>query len=334
MTRNITRVCIAGAGAIGCALAARLASVPGLSLSMLARGDTLTAIAAGGVHLTDLDGEHQGWPQVSADPAGLGPQQLIFICTKAQALPAILRTLQPAIAADTVVVPIVNGVPWWYFKGLGHSDEASRLQSIDPLGELERLLPEQHVLGAVTFMTAQTQRPGRVISTNPHLITLGEINNQPSERLEQVRQLIAAAGIEARATDSIRDPLWTKIIANLTSNPLSVVSGATLEQLYADPQLAPLVRAILDETLLTAAAYGARIRFNPPTFMQLGAGMGAVKTSMLQDYEAGRPLELATIGEAVVELAERIGLPMPMTRHTLALTRFIAALRHNDTASP
>lgn len=333
MTRNLSRVCIAGAGAIGCTLAARLGSSAGIAVNVLARGATLAAIAAQGVHLTDLDGEHHCQPRASADPADFGPQQLIFICTKAQALPAILRTLQPAIAADTVVVPIVNGVPWWYFKGLGHDEADSRLHSIDPQGELERLLPERHVLGAVTFMTAQTQSPGRVISTNPHLITLGEINNQPSERLEQVRALIEAAGIEARSTSSIRDPLWTKIIANLTSNPLSVVSGATLEQLYADPQLAPLVRAILDETLLTAAAYGARISFNPPTFMQLGAGMGAVKTSMLQDYQAGRPLELATIGEAVVELAERIGLQMPMTRHTLSLTRFIAALRHSNTGS-
>jgi len=133
------------------------------------------------------------------------------------------------------------------------------------------------------------------------------------------------AGIEARATDNIRDQIWTKVAVNITSNPLSVVTKGTLEQLYSDTRLKPLVRKVLDEVLLVSAAYGARIRFDPHTFMELGAGMGAVKTSMLQDYEAGQPLELDAIGYTVLELANKVSIPMTTTQQLLDLTHFIAS---------
>ncbi|MFM2484636.1 ketopantoate reductase family protein [Celerinatantimonas yamalensis] len=321
MKHNFTRICIAGAGAIGCTLAARLATT-GLIPNILARGDTLTALKTQGIELTDLDGYHHATVHASDNPQQLGPQELIFICTKAPALADILETLQPMITTDTIVIPLVNGVPWWYFHGLEHGDEIT-LTSVDPDQRIERLLPASQVIGAVTFMTAHTQAPAKVQSTNPHLLTVGELNHQSSERLLRVRQLIEDAGIEARASDHIRDPLWTKIIANLTSNPLSIISGASLSQIYSSTQLAPLTRQILNETLLVAAAYSARIPFDPPTFMQMGAEMGEFKTSMLQDYQAGRPLELATIGDAVVELAQRVGLDMPITRHTLGLAHFM-----------
>lgn len=162
---------------------------------------------------------------------------------------------------------------------------------------------------------------------------LGEIDNRMSERLEQLRHILEVAGIETRSTDNIRDQIWTKIAANLTSNPLSVVTSATLEQIYSDTHLSPLVRQIFNEVIQVAAAHGARIRFDPQTFMELGAGMGAVKTSMLQDHEQGSPLELAAIGHAVIELAERVGLSMPTTRHILALTEFMARTRHSAQAA-
>lgn len=330
MKPNFEHVCIAGAGAIGCTLAARLAKT-GIKVDVLARGKTLTAIREHGIHLDDLEGAHQVQVNAHDNPHELGKQSLIFICTKAQALPSILASLQPMMTRETLVVPIVNGVPWWYFHGL-EAAASPLLNSVDPEGMIDRLLPATQVIGAITFITAQTQAPGQVRSTNPYLITLGELTHQPSERVQAVCELLERAGIEGRPCDRIRDPLWTKIIANLSSNPLSVVSGATLDQLYADPKLAPLVRRILDETLLVAAAYGARINFAPPTFMEMGAAMGAVKTSMLQDYLAGRPLELATIGDAVVELAARVGIAMPVTQHVLSLAHFLADHRQAHAA--
>ena len=323
MSQPIHKVCIAGAGAIGTTLGARLAQTA-IDLSVFARGATLAAISEQGLQLDDLEGHHQAQVRASHDAHELGEQDLIFICTKAPAICSMLKAIQPMIADHTIVVPLVNGVPWWYFHGIANQSEQP-LTSIDPNGEIDKLLPYQQVIGAVTFMTAHSITPGHSQSTNPHLLTLGELDHQLTERLEQVRHLVESAGIEARASQEIRDPLWTKIIANLTSNPLSVVTQATLKQIYSDPHLAHLTRQILNEVLLVAAAHGARVPFNPLQFMQMGAEMGDFKTSMLQDYQAKRPLELATIGDAVVELAQRMGLDMPATRHTLSLAHFLAA---------
>jgi 2-dehydropantoate 2-reductase len=320
-------ICIAGAGAIGCTLAARLAK-SGQTVNVLARGNTLSAIKEKGIYLSDIDGEHQVTVRASDCATELGTQDIIFICTKAPALPSMLELIDPMLHEDTVVIPVVNGIPWWYFQGIEGRFSGDNIQAIDPEGAVSKLLPHKHLIGCVVFITAFRNAPGVVTSTNPHMIVLGEINHQMTDRLEHVRKVIELAGIEARATDNIRDQIWTKVAANITSNPLSVVTKGTLEQLYADDRLRPLVRRMLDEVLLIAAAYGARIRFDPHTFMELGAGMGAVKTSMLQDYEAGQPLELSAIGYSVIELASKVGIPMIATQNLLDLTEFIAAQRN------
>jgi 2-dehydropantoate 2-reductase len=317
-------ICIAGAGAIGCTLAARLAHA-GQTVNVLARGETLLAIQKNGITLTDIDGEYNVSVNAADNAEQLGVQDLIFVCTKAPAIPAMLKLIEPMLQESTIVIPVVNGIPWWYFQGVEGRFSGDSIQAIDPNGSVSKLLPHQHLIGCVVFITAFRNAPGVVTSTNPHLIVMGEINHIMTERLEHVRKAIEDTGIEARATDNIRDQIWTKVSANITSNPLSVVTKATLEQLYTDAQLKPLVRKILDEVLLVAVAYGARIRFDPQTIMEMGAGMGAVKTSMLQDYEAGQPLELNAIGYSVLELAEKVDIPMAATQHVIDLTSFIAA---------
>lgn len=318
------RVCIVGAGAIGCTLAARL-SLGGQQVSVLARGQTLSAIRQHGIELHDLEGTHRVRVDASDKPADLGPQDVVFLCTKADALGHLLPTLAPLIGPDTVVIPAVNGVPWWYFSHQTGRFAGRQIQAVDPQGALSAAIDPQHLIGAVVFITAQVERPGVVRSTNPHLMILGEPRDELTERLHDVCAMLKSAGVEARATDRIRDTLWTKIIANLTSNPLSVVSGATLEQVYGHDDLVPGVLNVLHEALLVAAAYGARIPLDPQTFLRMGEGMGPVRTSMLQDFTAGKPLELAAIGDAVIELAELQGLSMPHTRNILSLARFRAA---------
>ena len=317
-------ICIAGAGAIGCTLAARLAK-SGQNVKVLARGATLETIKKKGIHLTDIEGEHRVDIAASNSAEELGQQDLIFVCCKAPALPTMLELITPMLHEKTIVIPVVNGIPWWYFKGIEGRFSDDYIQAIDPKGSVSKLLPQNHLIGCVVFITAFRNSPGVVTSTNPHLIVIGEIDHQMSERLEEVRKVIEDAGIEARATDNIRDQIWTKVAANITSNPLSVVTKGALEQLYGDKRLKPLVRKRLDEVLVVAAAYGARIRFDPHTFMELGAGMGAVKTSMLQDFEVGQPLELDAIGYAVLELANKVSIPMTATQQLLDLTHFIAS---------
>jgi 2-dehydropantoate 2-reductase len=322
-SENKRRVCIVGAGAIGCTLAVRL-SLGGQHVSVLARGQTLSAIRQHGIELHDLEGTHCVQVVASDEPVRLGPQDMVFLCTKADALGHLLPTLAPLIGPDTVVIPAVNGVPWWYFNYQTGRFAGQQIQSVDPQGVLSAAINTQHLIGAVVFITAQVERPGVVRSTNPHLIILGEPRDELTERLHDVCVMLKSAGVEARATDRIRDTLWTKIIANLTSNPMSVVSGATLEDIYGHDDLVPGVLNVLLEALLVAAAYGARISMDPQTFLRMGQGMGAVRTSMLQDFEAGKPLELAAIGDAVIELAELQGLSMPHTRNILSLARFRA----------
>ena len=315
------RVCVAGAGAIGCTLAARL-GVGGQPVNVLARGKTLAALQQNGIRLSDLGGEHQVVVNASANAADFGVQDIVFVSTKAQSLASIAPSLAPLVGEQTVVVPMVNGVPWWYFHAEGGRFAGQPVNAVDPDGVLAKALPLEQVIGCVVFITAQSSLPAEVKSDNPYLLVFGEPSGQMTPRLERLRAMVEAAGIEARGVDRIRDTLWTKILANLTSNPLSVVTGATLEQLYSLPDLKRIVVKMLHEGLAVAAAYGSRVNFDPHTFVELAAGMGPVKTSMLQDYEKGLALELAAIGDAVLELAGRMGIDMPVTRDILGLARF------------
>jgi 2-dehydropantoate 2-reductase len=323
-TQRKQRVCIVGAGAIGCTLAARFALAE-VSVSVVARGATLSAIRQHGVVLTDLEGTHKVQVHATDDPAALGIQDVVFVCTKADALTNVLPSLVGLIGPETIVVPAVNGVPWWYFSSQAGRFQDHRIRAVDPQGTLSAALNLRHVIGCVVYITAQVEAPGIVRASNPHLMVFGELNDEISARLRGLCSLVGQAGIEARATDRIRDTIWTKVIANLTSNPLSVVTGATLQQIYGCDALKPSVLNVLHEALLVAASYGARVAFDPTTFLKMGESMGAVRTSMLQDFDAGRPLELAAIGDAVLELGELQGLAMPHTRSILNLARFRSA---------
>ena len=336
-------ILIAGVGAIGGTLAARLAA-SGARVDVLARGNTLAVLRRDGLTLEDLDGHWHLPPQDPAAPdaswravghaSEARTPDLLILSSKAQDLPALAAAAAPAVGPDTLILPLVNGVPFWYFHRHGGRFDGRRIEAIDPQGTLMQTLPMERVLGAVVFVTAEVVRPAHMRSTTPHLLMLGELDVQQGahdhaggERLLRVCTWLQAAGIQARALPHLRDKLWTKLIANLTSNPLSVVTRATLQTIYSDPVLLDTVRAVMHEAMLVAAAHGARLEIDPIEFLQLGAGMGAVRTSMLQDFELGRPLELAAIGDAIVELAGLYELPMPATRTLLAQTRWHAQRR-------
>lgn len=320
------KVCVAGAGAIGCTIAARLA-MAGVPVNVFARGAALSAIAANGITLSDLDGEHHVSVHVSCQASEFGVQDIIFVCTKAHSLGPILRDLQPVIGPNTVVVPMVNGVPWWYFHGVGGRFDGRAVQALDPNAELVRIVPFEQVVGCVVFITSEVMAPGVVKSSTPHLLIFGEPGNTYSERLERLQGLFEPSGIEARVTDQIRDPLWAKMIANLISNPLSVVARATLHDIYTEPGLKRIAVKILHEGLMVASAYGARIQYDPHTFIELVAGMGEVRTSMLQDFDKGVTLELAAIGDAFMELADLMDMGMPVTRDIVSMARFLGQQR-------
>ncbi|MEH3085717.1 MAG: 2-dehydropantoate 2-reductase [Xylophilus ampelinus] len=310
------RIAVAGAGAIGTVLAARLARA-GHAVHVLARGDTLDAIRRRGLRLEDAAGTTET-AVAAGERADFGPMDVVFLCVKSHQLPALAPSIAGLVAPETLVVPILNGVPFWYFHREGGRFEGRTVEAVDPGGALMRHLPPDQLIGAVTFITAECPAPGHAVARNPHLLMLGEPANGISPRLRSLCAVLDAAGVEARPIERIRDKLWTKIVANLTSNPLSVVTGATLEAIYGRADLLPTVRAVMLEAMLAAACHGARMTVDPIEFLELGRAMGPVRTSMLQDAERGRPLELAAIGDAVLELADLYRLPMPATRALLA----------------
>lgn len=321
---STARLLIAGAGAVGCTLAARLAAA-GLRVSLFARGATLEAIETAGLLLDDLGGRTAVRPPVSADAAALGPQDVVFLCSKAQDLPQLVAGVAASIGPQTLVVPCVNGVPFWYGHGRGGAFAGAAVEAVDPGGRSLRALPPDCVLGAIVYLTAEAVQPGHAVSRTPHRVVLGEPAGGSTPRLHALCDLLTQAGIAATPHARIRDPLWTKLIANLTSNPLSVFTGATLQQIYTEPALLAVVRPVLHEAMAVAAAEGARLETGPDDLLRLGAGMGAVRTSMLQDFDRGRPLELAAIGDAIVELGQRHRLTMPATRQLLDRARAHAA---------
>lgn len=334
------RIAIVGAGAIGTTLAARLA-VAGYTVSVLARGDSLAAIKRKGVCLIDQQGQHTA-SVISTDNCGeLGKQDIVFLCTKAHSIPSLLPQLQPLFDQHTCLVPMVNGTPWWLLMDAVEPCAANtppiktaHIEAVDPEGELVRCLPASAIIGCVVYISAHLQAPGIAISNTPLRLIVGDIVATPDAangRMETLVKVLENGGITTRHTECIRDAVWSKIAANLTSNPLSVMTGSTLAQLYSHPSLRKVVEQLFDETRLTAEAYGSQLEMTLQQLLDVGERMGAVRTSMLQDYQQGRTLELAAIVEGVIELADRRSIPVPTIKSILHLTRYFedSALRQS-----
>lgn len=320
-----TKISILGAGAIGCTLAARLILAGCERVSLIARGDNFQVLSTDGIHLKDLTGEYQLMPyRVVQDIAELEPQDIIFIATKSNALHQVSASIQEAVHAETVVIPLMNGLPFWYFYDGKNNKDVQTIKCLDENKQLMQHFPLAHLIGSVVFITAKLKSYGKVESDNPYVLILGEPTNQVTERLEAIQTLFTDTGIELRITDQIRDQIWTKVIANLSSNPLSVVTGAPLKDIYAHPRLHEIARQITQEVRQVAASYGARIAIDPVTFLQLGTEMGNVHTSMWHDYQKKQPLEMAGIAEAVFELADHFNCPMPVTKHICNLTGYLS----------
>jgi 2-dehydropantoate 2-reductase len=320
------RVCIVGAGAIGTTLAARLAEA-GNTVSVLARGNALAAIRQNGVCLIDQQGQHGEKVIVADSCSELGEQDIVFLCTKAHSVPSLLSQLQPLFGRDTYLVPMVNGTPWWLLMHgeQPHAAKTLHIEAVDPEGKLVNWLPASAIVGCVVYITAQLKAPGVACSNTPLRLIVGDVvapSKVADSRMAALIDVLESAGIDTRHSQRIRDAVWTKIAANLTSNPLSVITGTTLDQLYSQPSLQKVIGQLFDETRLTAEAYGSQLEMPLQQLLELGEGMGAVRTSMLQDYQQGRALELTAIVEGVIELADRKSIPVPTIKTIFHLTQY------------
>jgi 2-dehydropantoate 2-reductase len=322
------RIAVVGLGAIGGLLAAQLAGA-GHAVSALARGATLQAVRERGLRLTRSGSTRHVRLPASDDPAALGPQDLVVIALKGPALPPVAAGLAPLIGPQTLILPAMNGVPWWFLEAWRERPARlpTRLRSVDPQDLLPAALPLPQVLGGVVHMAASAPAPGEVQHTLGDRLIVGEPAGGPSARAAGVAAVLREAGFDAQESADIRRDLWFKLWGNMTMNPVSALTGATCDRILDDP----LVHGFCLRAMAEAAAVGERvgcpISQSGEERMQVTRKLGAFKTSMLQDAEAGRPLELGPLVAAVVEIARAVDVATPHTDALLGLTRLMAATR-------
>jgi len=318
------KVAIVGAGAIGGVLGGRLAW-RGHEVAVVARGDHLAAIRRDGLRLVDHVGEASGTYRLAAsdEPADFGAQDLVIIALKAQAIGGMLPRMRTLLKDDTVVVPAINGLPWWYFHREPGPHEGRRLRTLDPQGTMFADLDCRHVLGCVVHVAAEVRAPGEVHHTGGVRLVLGEPDNSASGRLQRVCAALDDAGLQAQPSQRIRLDVWIKLLGNMSFNPVAALTGYLMNQICADEDVLDVIRPMMREGMAVSAHYGYPMPMTPDQRIDLARQLGAAKISMLQDIERRRPLELAPIVGAVIELAELAGLPVPTIRmvHALAQAR-------------
>lgn len=322
------KACIFGAGAIGGWLGLALAR-SGAQLSAVARGATLAALQAHGLRLLRPDGSLKAAPvQAAADPAALGVQDLVVIAVKAPALPAVAQAIAPLIGPQTQILTAMNGVPSWFTQGVAGAARGARLASVDPDGLLHARLPLDQVVGGVVHASCSTPEPGLVRQHFGNQILLGRPAAQADDAaLQAMAQRLVAGGVEAQVSPRIQQDIWYKLWGNLTMNPISALTGATTDRILDDPLVRSYVTAVMLEAKALGAALGLPIDQQPADRHAVTRKLGAFKTSMLQDVEAGRPLEIDALLGAVHELGQLAGQATPHTDALLGLTRLMARTR-------
>ena len=321
------KVAIYGAGAIGGLIGSRLSRAGAAQVSAVARGATLAALQQHGWRLREPDGTEWQAPVLASEQAeALGPQDLVIVAVKGPAMAEVARGIGPLLGPDTWVLTAMNGVPWWFSQATPALADAP-LDSVDPAGRIAEAIDFDRVLGAVVHASAGTPAPGLVGHAGGRGLIVGEPRGGDSERVRQVVALLQAGGFEATATAQLRQDLWYKLWGNLTMNPVSALTGATIDQILADP----LVREFCSAAMREAAAIGERlgcgVSQSPEDRHQVTARLGAFRTSMLQDVLAGRPLELDAIVGAVQEMGRRLVVATPCIDALMGLTRLMARQR-------
>lgn len=315
------RICIFGAGAIGGLMAARLSLKGEAEVTVIARGPHLAAMQAGGLRLVSEGQEVVARPRCVASAEEAGPQDYVVVTLKAHSLPGAARQMQPLLGPETAVVSAVNGVPWWYFHGIEGAHAGRIVESVDPGGLVTRLLPPARAIGCIVYPAAEVAAPGVIAHTYGDRFSLGEPDGSRSERAQRLSEALIAAGFKAPVRPRIRDELWVKLWGNLAFNPISALTTATLDALIADDGQRGVARAMMLEGQRVAEALGVRFAIDVDKRIAGAAEVGAHKTSMLQDLERGRPMEVEALLGAVVELADLVGEPAPACRTVLALVR-------------
>jgi 2-dehydropantoate 2-reductase len=315
------KICIFGAGAIGGLMGAKLAAKGDVDVTFIARGPHLAAMRDNGVKLISEGEERIVHPRCVESAAEAGPQDYVLVTLKAHSLPSAAKQMQPLLGPDTAIVSAVNGIPWWYFHGLGGAYEGRIVQSVDPDGQVSDLLPPSRAIGCIVYPAAEVTAPGVIDHSYGDRFSLGEPDGSRSPRAQALSEALIAAGFKAPVRPKIRDELWVKLWGNMAFNPISALTTATLDVLTGDEGQRGVARAMMLEGQRVAEALGVRFAIDVDKRIAGAAEVGAHKTSMLQDLERGRPMEIEALLGAVVELADWVGEAAPISRSVLALVR-------------
>lgn len=313
-----------GAGAIGGLLAARLAA-SGQEVSLVARGDHLAAIRRTGLKLVEADGTSSvsDITAASDDPADLGPHDTVILALKAHQIVTLADRLQHLYHPDTVVVPVQNGIPWWYFETHGGPHDGHRLTTLDPDGTLASSIPCWRIVACIAYPAAMLTAPGVITHVEGDRFPVGELDGSRSERAGQLARTLSSAGFTSRVLSDVRAQLWVKAWGNLAFNPISALTGATLGRICRTESTRRLAATMMAEALKIAEALGVRIRVTIEQRIAGAEKVGEHKTSMLQDVEAGRRLELDPLVGVFTELGELTGVDTPTISAVYALTALL-----------
>jgi 2-dehydropantoate 2-reductase len=317
------KICVVGAGAIGGLLAAKLARA-GEEMSVVARGAQLRAIRAEGLTLIEVDASFTVQIAASERIADLGPQDLVVLGVKAHQLAAIVPDLKAALGEKTLVLTAQNGIPWWYFFKHGGPHEGRRLESVDPGGIIADALPIDRIIASVVYPAAEIEAPGVIRHIEGDRFSLAEIDGTKSERVAQIAEAFSRAGFKAPVVSDVRAEIWLKLWGNLSFNPISALTHATLEDICRFAPTRALAAEMMREAQAVGEALGVRFRISLDKRIAGAEAVGAHKTSMLQDVESGRAIEIEALLGSVIELGEIAGVSTPHLRAVYALTKLLA----------
>ncbi len=324
---NIQKITIVGSGSIGGWMGAKLARCAGVQTSVFARGATLAALQADGLQLHSQGALVQARVKASNNAAELGEQDLVILAVKAPAVREVAAQIAPLLGKSTILLSAMNGVPWWFFNGFGGALVNQRLQSIDPDGQIAQHLKEQHIIGSVVHASCSTQSPGVIQHHFGNGLIIGEPTGAPTPRLHVLMALFKEAGFDVTASEQIQKDIWFKLWGNMTMNPISAITGETTDRILGDDLLRGFISAVMLEAKAIGEKMGIPIAQQPEDRHQMTLKLGAFKTSMLQDVENSRAVELDALVSSVREIGQLCQLPTPWTDALLGLARVHARQR-------
>jgi 2-dehydropantoate 2-reductase len=322
---------VLGAGAIGAYVGAALQR-GGSEVTLIARGAHLEAMRQHGVRVISPRGDFEARPAATDDFDALGEADVAFVALKAYSLPDLAQRIGAALGPHTVVVPAQNGIPWWYFQSHPGELAGATLESVDPGGVISRSIDPERVVGCVVYCSTEIEAPGVIRHIEGTRFTIGEPDGSLSDRCARISDAFVAGGLKCPVEERLRDQIWLKLIGNVAFNPVTALTGATLGQLGSLPEMTEVLRAMLEESAAVAGALGVKLPVSIEHRLERGIAVGDHKTSTLQDLEAGKPLELDCMSGAVIELGDRLGIPVPHVRTVHACAKLLDSLSRSQSA--